>query len=103
MMWGYGSQFGGPVTGGWMPGMAMVIGWLMMLAVWGALMIGAVLLVRWIVNGSNAAGAPEEALHILQRRYVSGEIDEATYLRMKRELESVNSEADTNANLRRAS
>jgi putative membrane protein len=103
MMWGYGSQSGGAATGGWTPGMTMGIGWLMMLAFWGTLIVGVILLAGWFVSRSNAAVASEEPLRILQRRYVSGEIDEATYVRMKRELGATNSEVDADANLRRAS
>jgi putative membrane protein len=66
----------------------MGLGWLMMLAFWGALILGGVLLVRWIAGAQPSQGTPEEPLAILQRRYAAGEIDEETYRRMRRELES---------------
>jgi putative membrane protein len=102
MMWGYSSQSAGTPVGGWPPAMAMGIGWLMMLAFWGALILGAILLVRRLTSGAESAGAPEHPLRILQRRYVSGDIEEATYLRMKREIEPGSSAVDAEK-IRRAS
>jgi putative membrane protein len=69
----------------------MALGMLAMLGFWGALIVGIILLVRWAIGlGPGAPGQPgtEDPLAILRRRYAAGEIDQATYERMKRELEA---------------
>jgi putative membrane protein len=103
MMWGYGSQGGSTVFGGWGPAAAMGLGWLMMLAFWGALVVGAVLLVRWLAGGASLADTREDPLVILQRRYARGEIDEETYRRMRREIVAPTGDAGASDSIRRAS
>ena len=59
-----------------------------MFAFWGALIVGVVLLVRWLA-GTNAApdGAEEDtALQTLRRRYAAGEISHEEYERMRKAL-----------------
>jgi putative membrane protein len=90
MMWGGGGPDARPAGGGWGWGFAMAFGMLMMLAFWAALILGAVLLVRWAIGRpSQAMRQPrhEDPVEILRRRYADGEIDQSTYQRMKRELE----------------
>ena len=91
MMWGYGTPGAAAAAGSWAGGLTMGFGMLMMLAFWTALIVGAVLLVRW------ASGPPREArgttwpgdpAEILRRRYAAGEIDQTTYQQMKAELTS---------------
>jgi putative membrane protein len=70
-------------------GLGMGFGWLAMLAFWGILIAGLVLLVRWASGamphgGSTAAESPRD---ILKRRYAAGEIDQPTYERMLKEFE----------------
>jgi putative membrane protein len=89
MMGGYappGGQSGG-WSWGW--GLATGLGLLAMLAFWSALIVGAVLLVRWILTANSGAGSRSDgsALEILQRRYAAGEIGREEYLRMRRELD----------------
>ena len=88
MMWGYGgTQPSGP---GWMWGLTMGFGMLLMLAFWVAVILGVVLLVRWAMGTTaRVTDEPrsEHPLDILRRRYAAGEIDQATYQRMQRELE----------------
>ena len=103
MMWGYGSQAGAPVIGGWGAAMTMGLGWLMMLAFWGALIVGVVFLVRWLTAGAVTGDAREDPLAILQRRYARGEIDEETYRRMRRELQPPSTAAEGHDAIRRAS
>jgi putative membrane protein len=90
MMWGYGNP-GAPVAAGsWLGGLTMAFGMLMMLAFWAALIVGAVLLVRWAIGqprGVSDTTSPEEPTDILRRRYAAGEIDQATYQQMKAELD----------------
>lgn len=93
MMGGYA---GSPSTaGGWTWGAAMVLGWLAMIAFWGALIIGAILLARWLGVGSAAhragaraaGGVPgEDPLDILRRRYAAGEITQEEFDRMRQTL-----------------
>lgn len=85
MMWG-----GGPVTaGGWTWGLGMGLGWLMMLAFWGALIVGVVALVRWLGGTGERPRPPaaESALDVLKRRYAAGEITAEQYQQMKEVLE----------------
>ncbi len=89
MMWGYGPQGAPPGVGAWHWGVGMAFGGLAMLAFWGALLVGVVLLVRWVGVAATQSGdrADASALDILKRRYAGGEIDQATYERMHRQLE----------------
>jgi putative membrane protein len=103
MMWGYGSQAGVPVVGGWGAIAAMGIGWLMMLAFWGALIVGVVLLVRWVVSETPSRVVHEDPLAIVQRRYAAGEIDEETYRRMRRDLQPQVDAGEGHDRIRRAS
>jgi putative membrane protein len=88
MMWGY-RGFPGADLGNWGWWAMMGLGWVAMVAFWGAVIVGIGLFVRWLAGQS---GEPrreperEEPLAILQRRYARGEIDGETYERMKREL-----------------
>jgi putative membrane protein len=87
MMWGYGSGGTAPIAGSW--GISMALGMLAMLAFWIALIVGAVLLVRWAfgqVAAPTASTGTEDPVAILKRRYAAGEIDQATYERMKDQL-----------------
>jgi putative membrane protein len=82
MMWGYGSS---GTVGGW----GMALGTLAMLAFWIALIAGVVLLVRWTVSQAsapNTSTGTDDSVAFLKRRYAAGEMDQATYERMKGEL-----------------
>ncbi|HYU21377.1 MAG TPA: SHOCT domain-containing protein [Chloroflexota bacterium] len=89
MMWSPGPQGAPSGVTGWSWGMGMAFGWLAMLAFWGTLIVGVILLMRSLMGGAARPGSPtsESALDILKRRYAEGEIDQATYERMRRELE----------------
>jgi putative membrane protein len=88
-VWRPGPDGAQPNVPGWMWGLGMGFGALMMLAFWGVLIVGLVLLVRWLsgalVHGGGAA--VETPREILKRRYAQGEIDQPTYERMLREVE----------------
>ncbi len=79
MMWGFG--WGWPMMA-WM-GLIGVV-WLVVLG----LLVWA--LVHWLSRRSPASGLPPDykptALEILQQRYAHGEIDAATYERMREQL-----------------
>jgi putative membrane protein len=85
MGWGYTAATGS----GWLWGLGMGLGGLMMLAFWGVLIGGVVLLVWSLTThsaGDNGTRTPDDALTILSRRYAAGEIDEQTFQRMRSEL-----------------
>lgn len=81
-----GAAGGGP--GGWSWGLAVGLGWLSMLAFWGAVIVGIALLVRWVSGLSGPRGAgPETVLDILKRRYAAGELTREQYEQMRQVLE----------------
>lgn len=83
--------YGGPGSrvGGWAWGLGMGLGWLSMLAFWGALIVGVVWLVRAFGGDTDGAArrGEESALDILKRRYAAGEITREEYEQMRRTLE----------------
>ncbi|MBI4492622.1 MAG: SHOCT domain-containing protein [Chloroflexi bacterium] len=87
MLGGYWS--GGAQAGGWGWALAMWLGVLSMLAFWGALIVGVVLLVRWLggTAGRAEGAGTESALDILRRRYAAGELSAEEYERMRQVLE----------------
>ena len=78
-MWGRG--------GGWMWGFGMWLGGLVMLIFWGALIVGAVLVARFLGGGLSERGTHTSPLDILKRRYASGEITREQYEQMRKDLE----------------
>lgn len=88
MTWGYDRGVP-PGTGGWTWGLAMGLGGLAMLAFWGALIVGAVLLVRWLGTATSgpSRGAGDSAIEILKRRYAAGEISHEEFMQMRQALE----------------
>ena len=79
MMGGYGAP--GAPAGGLAWGLPMMLGWLAALAFLAALIVGVVLLLRWLqsTNGVSEGVSGDSALEILKRRYIAGEIDEKEY------------------------
>jgi putative membrane protein len=79
MMWGYGTTY----TWGGM--LLMILSMLFWFALLGALIWA---LVHWLTRSSaptTTSGNPS-ALEILQQRYARGEIDDATFARMRQQL-----------------
>lgn len=74
MMWGYN-----PGWGGWL---MMSVGMVVMLVLLGILVWT---LIRWLNSRATPPGS--SALEILQQRYARGEIDDATYERMREHLQ----------------
>lgn len=85
MMWGYG--FNGFSWGGML---LMLLGMLFWFGLLGLLVWA---LVRWITDraptgtGTSSTTGPS-AIEILRQRYARGELDEATFLRMREQLET---------------
>ena len=88
MLWGYGPQGMPPGMTGWRWGLGLGFGWLAMLAFWGALVAGVVLLVRALrrTGPEDQSRDSGEALAILRRRYASGEISHDDCERMRKDL-----------------
>jgi putative membrane protein len=76
--------------GGWTWGLLMALGGLSMLAFWGALIVGIVLLIRVVTGPSSgqSSRSGEPAIEILKRRYAAGEITGEEYEQMRKTLES---------------
>ena len=87
MMWGYGSQGNPSGTNGWLWGLGMGLGSLSMLAFWGALIVGIVLLVRQLGGPTAGPQREDEALDTLRRRYAAGEISHEEYEERRKVLE----------------
>jgi putative membrane protein len=66
-----------------------IFGWLFMLLFWGLIIVGLVLLVRWLWDQGRPpgwGGAGEAPLDMLKRRYARGEITKEEYDRIKQDL-----------------
>jgi len=80
MMDGYGMPFG------------FGFGGIFMILWWVIIIVGVIAVVRWLgqTSGSpghgHSVGGSRSAMDILKERYARGEIDEAEYLKIKREL-----------------
>jgi putative membrane protein len=79
MMWGYG------LTYSWGGMFLMLLSMLFWFALLGALIWA---LVRWVTRTGVSSGTPgsPSAVEILQQRYARGEIDDATFERMRQQL-----------------
>jgi len=64
------------------------MGGLLMLAFWVLILVGAVLLVRWLweQSGRQGSGRNESTQDILSRRYARGEINREQFEQMKADL-----------------
>ena len=82
---GYGPR---PFVGdGWMWGLGMGLGWLAMLAFWGALIALAIVLFRRYAGPPVDRDEPgESAREILDRRFAAGEITREQYEEMRQTL-----------------
>ncbi len=68
---------------GWMP--MMGFGLLFMALFWAVLIVGGVLLAKWLM-GQSGASREESALEILKKRYARGEITKQEFGERKRDL-----------------
>jgi len=71
---------------GWMWGLGMGFGALVMVAFWGVVIVGIVLLIR-SVSGTHGGLWHETPLNLLKRRYASGQITREQYEQMRKDLE----------------
>jgi putative membrane protein len=82
--WGHGPGMMGYGYGmGW-------FGPILTIAFWIAVIVGIVLLIRWLIISTRATshgtGAGESALEILKKRYARGEIDKQEFEEKKKDL-----------------
>ncbi len=73
-------------TRGWAWGLGMGLGGLAMLAFWGALIVGVVVLVRALGGGSGRRWHASP-IDVLKRRYAAGEITREQYEQIRQDLE----------------
>lgn len=81
MGWGGWGGYGGYGMG--------IVGGLFMLLFWGLIIVGLVLVVRWLWDHGRTgtgAGTGDPPLEILKRRYARGEISKEEFDRMKQDL-----------------
>lgn len=71
---------------GWMWGLGMGFGALVMVAFWGVVIVGVVLLIR-SVGGAHGGLWHETPLTVLKRRYAAGQITREQYEQMRKDLE----------------
>lgn len=76
----------GVANRGWMWGLGMGLGGLMMLIFWGVVIAVIVLLVRQLGHGGSVSPGVTP-IDVLKRRYAAGEITREQYEQMKRDLE----------------
>jgi putative membrane protein len=71
----------------WFWGVGMLLGMGLFLLFWGLVLIGLVLLIRWLwVQARPGTRAEESALEILKRRYARGEITRGEFEAIRRDL-----------------
>jgi len=91
----WAQQWGG--YGGWHMGPGMMGGWgmgwfgsIFMLIFWGLVIVGLVLVIRWLLQTSRKDTGPAQsgsrALDILKERYARGEIDRQEFEQKKKDL-----------------
>jgi putative membrane protein len=82
--WGHGPGMMGWGSGmGWFGGIIMLIFWI-------AVIVGVILLIRWLIISTRTTGhgtsSGESALEILKKRYARGEIDKQEFEEKKQDL-----------------
>ena len=86
-MMGPGMMGSGGMSGrGWAWGLGMGLAGLSMLAFWGALIVGVVLLVR-ALGGQRKGYWRASPIDILKRRYAGGELSREQYEQMRQDIE----------------
>ena len=70
---------------GWMWGMGMGFGGLVMIAFWGAVIVGVFLLVQ-SMGGAPGGQRQTTPLDVLKRRYAAGEVTREQYEQMRKDL-----------------
>ena len=69
------------MMGGWWG-----MGWIFMIIFWGLVVVGLILLIRYLVRISKEGKVEESALDILKIRYARGEINKEEFEQKKKDL-----------------
>jgi putative membrane protein len=82
VQWGWRDYGMGPgMMGGWWG-----IGWIFMIIFGGLIILGLIILIRWLVGMTKATRVEESALDILKKRYAREEINKEEFEQKKRDL-----------------
>ena len=83
----WGGHMGPGMMGGW--GMGW-FGFIFMLIFWGLVIVGLVLLIRWLVQTTRKDTGPAQggsrAMEILKERYARGEVEQEEFEQKKQDL-----------------
>ncbi|MBU4220375.1 MAG: SHOCT domain-containing protein [Euryarchaeota archaeon] len=60
--------------------------WILAAIFWILILVGLVLLIKYLWEGAGAKGAQESALEILKKRYAKGEINKEEFEEKKKDL-----------------
>lgn len=66
-----------------------IIGPIFMLTFWVLVIVGIVVLIRWLINQSKSGVSGKMPLEILKERYAKGEISREEFERMSREIKNL--------------
>jgi len=82
IQWGWRDHGMGPgMMWGWWG-----MGWIFMIIFWGLIVVGLILLIRYLARISKEGKGEESALDILKKRYARGEINKEEFDQKKRDL-----------------
>jgi putative membrane protein len=62
------------------------MGWIFMIIFWGLVVVGLILLIRYLIRIPKEGKFEESALDILKRRYARGEIEKEEFEQKKKDL-----------------
>jgi len=76
---------GWPTNGVWFS-IFSFLGPILMLVFWALIIVGAIVLIRWLINQSKNETSGKMPLEILKERYAKGEISREEFEKIKKDL-----------------